>query len=105
MRDPSKPKTTPHKVKEPSAEILNGNDCDYVLRCQHEGSSTLPCCGWGRLAAGPSRALASANVGFSLLYNIILSGKGVVSSADAVTVELPSVIKRQLESVFRPSSI
>lgn len=34
-------------------------------------------------------------------YNSILSGEGVVSSVDAVTVELPSVI-RQLESVFRP---
>ena len=45
-------------------------------------------------------------VSFRLLirYNIVLSGKGVVSSVDAVTVELPSVI-RQLEPVFRPSSI
>ena len=75
-----------------------------MLRYQHEGSSALPLHGRaGQCPAGPSRPLSRSGL-VSIMIKIILSGEGVVSSVDAVTVELPSVI-RQLESVFRPSSI
>ena len=69
---------------------------------KHEGSSALPCCGWG-IAGGRARPCACLCkcLAFDYFYGTTVNGRCfVVSSEDAVGVELPSVI-RQLESFFR----